>query len=195
MPCYFGRSLKQLINWMVTAQRRYPEKRILATKLDVKAAFQRCHLNTSTAVQTCTQLPELCLAVMMLRLSFGGAPCPSEWVAISESVYDLIMQFCSTMIGIHSPFSTQPHTPTYHQRNCSQTTFHSGLDKTLSWKSQSMQEASSTCTLTISLGSQWTLTKQTMQSTSNEPLSLGSQQSPEKSLRSNPCHAMTWMHE
>ncbi len=27
---------------------------------------------------------------MMLRLSFGGAPCPLEWGAILESVHDLI---------------------------------------------------------------------------------------------------------
>jgi hypothetical protein len=69
---------------------KIPKKRILATKLAVKAAFQRCHLNASTAVQTCTQLPELSLAIMMLRLSFGGTPCPLEWGAILESVCDLI---------------------------------------------------------------------------------------------------------
>jgi hypothetical protein len=42
------------------------------------------------AVQTCTQLPTLHLALMMLWLSFGGTPCPSEWGAISESVCNLI---------------------------------------------------------------------------------------------------------
>jgi hypothetical protein len=26
---------------------------------------------------------------MMLRLTFGGAPCPSEWGSIAESIYDL----------------------------------------------------------------------------------------------------------
>jgi hypothetical protein len=90
MQCYFGRVLKQLINWAVAARKLHPRKRILATKLDFKAAFRRCHLNALTAVPTCTQLPTLCLALMMLRLSFGGAPCPSEWGAISESVCNLI---------------------------------------------------------------------------------------------------------
>jgi hypothetical protein len=52
MPCYFGKALKQLINWTVAVQKRYPEKRILATKLDVKAAFQRCHLNALTTPRT-----------------------------------------------------------------------------------------------------------------------------------------------
>jgi hypothetical protein len=83
MPYYFGRALKQIINWTVATQKQYPKKRILATKLDVKAAFRRCHLNASTAVQTCTQLRALNLALMILRLSFGAAPCPSEWGAIS----------------------------------------------------------------------------------------------------------------
>ncbi len=39
MPCYFGRALKRPINWTVAARKRYPKKRILATKLDIKAAF------------------------------------------------------------------------------------------------------------------------------------------------------------
>jgi hypothetical protein len=40
MPCYFGRALKRIIYWTVAMQKQYPKKRILATKLDVKAAFQ-----------------------------------------------------------------------------------------------------------------------------------------------------------
>jgi len=91
MPCYFGSALKRIINWAVAARKKYPGKRILATKLDIKAAFRRCHLNAETAVQTCTQLPELRLALMMLRLSFGGAPCPSEFGTFSESICDLII--------------------------------------------------------------------------------------------------------
>ena len=90
MPCYFGQAMKRIINWAVAAQKKYPNIRILATKLDIKAAFRRCHLNASTAIQTCTQLPELRLALMMLRLTFGGAPCPSEFGAVSETICDLI---------------------------------------------------------------------------------------------------------
>ncbi len=91
MPCYFGSALKRIINWAVAARKKYPGKRILATKLDIKAAFRRCHLNAETAVQTCTQLPDLRLALMMLRLSFGGAPCPSVFGTFSESICDLII--------------------------------------------------------------------------------------------------------
>jgi len=45
MPCYFGQAMKRIINWAVAARKKYPNIRILATKLDIKAAFQRCHLN------------------------------------------------------------------------------------------------------------------------------------------------------
>ena len=89
MPCYFGRALRRLINWVVAAQKLYPNKRMLATKLDVKAAYRRCHLNAATAVQTCTQIPSEGLALLMLRLTFGGAPCPPEWGSIAESICDL----------------------------------------------------------------------------------------------------------
>jgi hypothetical protein len=67
----------------------YPNKRILATKLDVKAAYQRCHLIASIATQTCTQIPSEGLALMMLWLTFGGAPCPLEWGFIAESICNL----------------------------------------------------------------------------------------------------------
>ncbi len=90
MPCYFGKALKWLINWAVATRKLHPKKRILASKLDVKAAFRRLHLNTSTVVQTCTQLPAPCPALMMLWLSFGGVPCFLEWGAILESICNLI---------------------------------------------------------------------------------------------------------
>jgi hypothetical protein len=89
MPCYFGRALRRLINWVVAARKLYPNKRILTTKLDVKAAYRRCHLNAMIATQTCTQLPSKGLALLILRLTFGGAPCPSEWGSIAESICDL----------------------------------------------------------------------------------------------------------
>jgi len=81
--------MQRLINWAVAAQKLYPNKRILATKLGVKAAYQRCHQNAMIASQTCTQLPSEGLALLMPRLTFGGAPCPSEWGSIAKSICDL----------------------------------------------------------------------------------------------------------
>ena len=91
LPCKFGACLKRLMNWAVVARKKYSNKRILAPKIDFKSAYRRCHLNAEAAVQTCTQLPKENLAIMALRLTFGGSACPYEWVVISESVCDLSM--------------------------------------------------------------------------------------------------------
>ncbi len=40
-------------------------------------------------MQTITQLPDNELGIIMLRLTFGGAPCPFEWNIISESIRNL----------------------------------------------------------------------------------------------------------
>jgi hypothetical protein len=89
MPCYFRKPMKHLINWAVATCRKYPNKRILATKLNIKAAYRQCHLNAAMAIQTCTQIPTKGFALMMLQLTFGGAPCPAEWGSIAESICDL----------------------------------------------------------------------------------------------------------
>ena len=80
LPCKFGACIKRVVNWAVAARRKYPDRRILASKIDYKSAYRRCHLNARTAVQTCTQLPGKDLAVLFLRLTFGGAPGPYSWI-------------------------------------------------------------------------------------------------------------------
>jgi hypothetical protein len=40
-------------------------------------------------LQTCTYLPEEELAIVSLRLSFGGRPCPQECVVLAEPICDL----------------------------------------------------------------------------------------------------------
>jgi hypothetical protein len=89
LPCRYGGCLRRLINFVVAARRKYPNQRILATKVDYKSAYRRCHLNEKIAVQSITQLPDENLALISLRLTFGGAPGPYEWGVISESVCDL----------------------------------------------------------------------------------------------------------
>ena len=61
----------------------------MAKKDDFKSAYQRLHLHSKTAVKAVTQLPELELALMSCQLTFGGAPGPYKWSAISETVCDL----------------------------------------------------------------------------------------------------------
>ena len=83
LPCKFEACIKRLANWAVAAQRVYPGRRIFATKIDYKSAYRRCHLNWRTAIQTCTQLPDKNLAILALRLTFGGAPGPYKWGGIA----------------------------------------------------------------------------------------------------------------
>jgi hypothetical protein len=64
--CKFGKCLLRLINWAVTARRKYPNWRILAKKDNFKSAYCRMHLNWETAARTVTQLPENDLALMSL---------------------------------------------------------------------------------------------------------------------------------
>jgi hypothetical protein len=72
------------------ARRRFPNKRILAKKDNVKSAYRWMHLHHEMAVKTVTQFPELNLALMSLRLTFGGMPGPYKWGVVSETVCDLI---------------------------------------------------------------------------------------------------------
>ena len=87
--CMLGACIKRIVNWAVSACREHPHTPILASKFDFKPAFRLCHLNAATAIQTCTQLVEIGLLLMMLQLFFGGKPCPSEWGTILESICDL----------------------------------------------------------------------------------------------------------
>ncbi|KAL3811131.1 hypothetical protein ACHAXA_005942 [Cyclostephanos tholiformis] len=73
----------------ITARRKYPGRRIFASKIDFKSAFRRCNLSAATAIQCCTQLPAMDLILLYLRLTFGGCPCPNEWGAFSEPICDL----------------------------------------------------------------------------------------------------------
>jgi hypothetical protein len=74
---------------VVAAQRKYPNQQILAKKDDFKSAYCCLHLNGNTAVKTVTQLPELELELMSLRLVFAGAPGLYKWSVISETICNL----------------------------------------------------------------------------------------------------------
>jgi hypothetical protein len=87
--CRFGFCIRQIINWAVAARCEYPNYHIFAAKIDYKSAYRQGHLNAETALQTCTQLPGENKAVVTLRNTFGGAPCPYEWSVTSEMVCDL----------------------------------------------------------------------------------------------------------
>ncbi len=70
----------------MAARRAFPGQRILASKIDYKSAYRRGVLHFATALKTATQLPDNRIAIITLRLTFGGAPCPFEWGVISETI-------------------------------------------------------------------------------------------------------------
>jgi hypothetical protein len=78
MPCIYSTCLKWLINWTITARRKYPNRRIMASKINFKSAFHWCNLSAATAIQCCTQHPTKELILLYLRLTFGGSPCPNK---------------------------------------------------------------------------------------------------------------------
>ena len=85
----YGFCIRRIINWAVATRQKYPGQKILVTKIDYKSAYRRGTLHFSTALQTATQLPEERTAIITLRHTFGGAPCPFEWGVVSESICDL----------------------------------------------------------------------------------------------------------
>ena len=89
LPCIFGHALRRFINKVVAMRLKYPNCRILCSKIDFKSAFRRMHLAWKTALRCCTLLPDEDLALIFTRLTFGGKACPSEWGCLSEIVCDL----------------------------------------------------------------------------------------------------------
>ena len=85
--CRFGYCLRRLIHTIVDLRRRHPHLRIYISKIDFKSAYRRLHFAWRLAIQATTAHKDL--AFIALRLTFGGAACPSEWSNMSEVVTDL----------------------------------------------------------------------------------------------------------
>jgi hypothetical protein len=54
LACIYGGDVRQLVNWVVTARRKKPTTTLNATKIDIKAAYCRLHINAKIAAQSCT---------------------------------------------------------------------------------------------------------------------------------------------
>jgi hypothetical protein len=61
--CRYGFCIPLLINWALAARRKYPNRQILAAKIDYKSAYRWGILHYKTALQTATQLPNDDLAI------------------------------------------------------------------------------------------------------------------------------------
>jgi len=89
-PCQNGFELLRFIHKIVRAI--YPAARILLSEIDIKSAYRRVHFRAELALQSCITtkgLGGLDLALVYLRTTFGGSPCPSIFSEISKTVTDL----------------------------------------------------------------------------------------------------------
>lgn len=55
--------------------------------MDLDSGYRRCHLSVSTAKESITSHNDL--IYIALRMTFGGAPCPSMWGYISDTLADI----------------------------------------------------------------------------------------------------------
>ena len=113
--CMFGHCLLRTIHFIMTLRLKFPAQSIYIQKVDWKAAYRRIHTNWKTSIQCCSIYDDY--ALIPLRATFGGSPCPSEWSIISETATDLANMLLSnedwdpTMLqSPHQPYIKPPRT-------------------------------------------------------------------------------------
>jgi hypothetical protein len=83
----YGHCLRRILNQIVALRTSYPTDRILVAKYDIKQAFRRVHYHGADAVKCLSIFNDL--AIVQLRMTFGGSNCPTTWCALSEIAADL----------------------------------------------------------------------------------------------------------
>ena len=112
-PCRYGTALRRFIHYIVDLRRIYPDTRILMTKLDFKAAYRRLHTSSLTASQAVVIIDDI--ALLALRMTFGGAPNPSMWSDVSELACDTcnLLSRCDRWNSESTPTLESPHQQKY----------------------------------------------------------------------------------
>ncbi|KAI2499964.1 hypothetical protein MHU86_14538 [Fragilaria crotonensis] len=104
-PARFGRALLRFLHFVCYLRRRFPDERLLLTKVDCKSAYRRIHLQPLTAAKSCTAIAGMML--MALCMTFGGAPNPSQWSDVLEVIADLANDLVRRMdwdpVGVCAP--------------------------------------------------------------------------------------------
>ena len=91
LACKFAGCIKQLVNWVVAARQKYPNQRILASKSRLHISLPNMPFKCQDGNSNLHTAPGEKLAVVALRLTFGGAPGPYKWGVMSESMCNLAM--------------------------------------------------------------------------------------------------------
>ncbi len=129
--CCYGFCIQCLVNWVVAACKKYPNQCILSSKIDYKSAYQQGILHFATALKMTTQLLDNLIEILMLWLTFGGAPCPFEWGIILETICNLTNKLLKCKDW--DPQDLHQIKRTFHHDNIWTTTYHSQSAVTSSW--------------------------------------------------------------
>ncbi len=91
-PIMYSYVLSRSIHYINNLRYRYPQMKIYLCKVDLDSAYRRCHLSSTTTQESLTSFNNL--IYMALQMTFGGAPCPSMWGYISDTLADV----CNSLI-------------------------------------------------------------------------------------------------
>ena len=82
LPCRFGHlTLHQTPDQLNSRSKtKLPGLPIISSKFDCKSAYRRMHLNAETAIQTCTQLPDLGLTLKEPQALLNGESSLKQFV-------------------------------------------------------------------------------------------------------------------
>jgi hypothetical protein len=95
-PYIYGRALNRILRNLITMRRHYPHWPIMLAKSDYKSAYRRLHHQGLQALLHCVQTADLTsditkqVALIALRLTFGGRANPSLWSDVSEVTTDVV---------------------------------------------------------------------------------------------------------
>ena len=80
-----GKAFRQLLYHIWYLRQLWPNDPILLTMVDCKSDYRRIHLEAAaTTMMSCTRIDDLLLVA--IRMTFGGAPNPSQWSNVSEVI-------------------------------------------------------------------------------------------------------------
>ncbi|GKZ00037.1 hypothetical protein MPSEU_000957100 [Mayamaea pseudoterrestris] len=91
-PVFYGFALQRLLSRLIATRTDYNTLPIYLPKYDWKSAYKNCHFGLETLVQAATTTKGITtdstLALLALRMTFGGSPCPAIFSDLSETVTD-----------------------------------------------------------------------------------------------------------
>jgi hypothetical protein len=91
-PVQYGQALPRILHRLIATRQKYPRQPIYLPKYDWKSAYKNCHFSLETLVQSGTTTKGITdnfeVALLALRMTFGGMPCPTLFSDLSEMVTD-----------------------------------------------------------------------------------------------------------